>query len=235
MNYLWDFPRALANPARPPRSVRKARAVFDYTLSMAGLIGIFGGTFDPPHIGHLILATESRSQLALDRLLWVLTPDPPHKQGQPLTPSEHRLAMVELAIADNPTFELSRVDMDRPGPQFALDTVKILAAENPEAGLVYLMGGDLLRDLPGWHLPVDLVAACLFLGVLRRPGDSIDLPALEKTIPGVTGKVRFVDAPLVDIASSEIRERVAAGRPYRYYLPRAVYKYIETHGLYRKP
>jgi nicotinate-nucleotide adenylyltransferase len=201
---------------------------------MAPLLGIFGGTFDPPHIGHLILAAEARAQLALDRLLWVLTPDPPHKQGQPLTPVEHRLAMVELAIADNPDFELSRVDLDRPGPHFALDTVKLLAEQYPLAGPVYLMGGDSLRDLSSWHLPAELVAACRFLGVLRRPGDSIDLAALEKTFPGLTAKVRFVDAPLIDIASHEIRARAAAGRPYRYYLPRAVYKYIETNALYRQ-
>jgi nicotinate-nucleotide adenylyltransferase len=200
---------------------------------MAPLLGIFGGTFDPPHIGHLILAAEARAQLALDRLLWVLTPDPPHKQRQPLTPIEHRLAMVELAIADNPDFELSHVELDRRGPHFALDTVKLLAAQYPLAGLVYLMGGDSLRDLPSWHLPADLVAACLFLGVLRRPGDSIDLTTLEKTIPGLTAKVRFVDAPLIEIASHEIRARAASGRPYRYYLPRSVYKYIQTNALYR--
>ncbi len=142
-------------------------------------IGIFGGTFDPPHIGHLILAAEAHAQLGLDRLLWVLTPDPPHKQDRVITLLEHRLAMVRLALADAPEFELSTVEMDRPGPHYALDTVKIIADQNPGANLVYLMGGDSLRDLPLWHRPADFVKACHFIGVMRRPGDNIYLAGLE--------------------------------------------------------
>ncbi len=200
---------------------------------MPRLIGLFGGTFDPPHIGHLILSAETSAQLGLDRLLWILTPNPPHKQGQPITPLEHRLAMVELAISDNRRFELSTVEIDRPGPHYALDTVKIISEQNPAADLVYLMGGDSLRDLPAWHRPIDLVAELCFIGVMRRPGDSIDLPALEKIIPGLAAKVRYVDAPLLDIAAHEIRQRVADGRPFRYFLPQAVYDYIMEHNLYR--
>jgi nicotinate-nucleotide adenylyltransferase len=196
-------------------------------------IGIFGGTFDPPHLGHLILAAEARAQFGLDRLLWVLTPAPPHKQDQPIAPLEHRLTMVKLAIADDPSFELSAVEMDRPGPHYALDTVKILADQNPGAELVYLMGGDSLGDLPAWYRPADLVAALHFIGVMRRPGNSIDLSALEKTLPGLAAKVRFVDAPLLDIAAHEIRARIAEGRPFRYFLPPGVYTYIVEHNLYR--
>ncbi len=199
---------------------------------MPRLIGLFGGTFDPPHIGHLILAAETHAQLGLDQLLWVLTPDPPHKQGQPITPLEHRLAMVELAISDNHRFELSTVEIDRPGPHFALDTVKIISEQKPAANLVYVMGGDSLRDLPTWHRPTDLVAALHFIGVMRRPGDSIDLPALDKIIPGLAAKVRYVDAPLLDIAAHEIRQRVANGRPFRYFLPPAVFDYILEYNLY---
>ena len=197
------------------------------------LLGLFGGTFDPPHIGHLILSAETYAQLGFDRLLWILTPDPPHKQGQPITPLEHRLAMVKLAISDDRRFELTTVDLDRPGPHYALDTVKIISEQNPAADLVYLMGGDSLRDLPSWHRPADLVAALRFIGVMRRTGDSIDLPALEKIIPGLTAKVRFVDAPKFDIAAHEIRQRVADGRPFRYFLPPAVYGYIVEHNLYQ--
>ncbi len=200
---------------------------------MPQLIGLFGGTFDPPHIGHLILSAETRAQLGLDRLLWVLTPDPPHKQDQPITPLEHRLAMVKLAISEERRFELSTVEIDRPGPHYALDTVKIIAEQNPAADLVYLMGGDSLRDLPAWHRPAHLVAALRFIGVMRRPGDSIDLPALEKKLPGLVTKVRYVDAPLLDIAGHEIRQRAADGRPFRYFLPPAVYAYIVEHNLYR--
>jgi nicotinate-nucleotide adenylyltransferase len=199
---------------------------------MPPLIGLFGGTFDPPHIGHLILSAEAHAQLGLHHLLWVLTPNPPHKQGQPMTPLEHRLAMVKLAISDNHRFELSTIEMDRPGPHFALDTVKIISELNPTANLVYLMGGDSLRDLPTWHRPTDLVRALHLIGVMRRPGDSIDLTALDKIIPGVAAKVRFVDAPLLDIAAHEIRQRVADGRPFRYFLPTAVFDYILDHNLY---
>ncbi len=196
-------------------------------------IGIFGGTFDPPHLGHLILAAEAHAQLGLDRLLWVLTPDPPHKQGHPIAPLEHRLEMVKLAVAGDPSFELSTVEMNRPGPHYALDTVETLADQNPGVELAYLMGGDSLRDLPGWYRPADLLAALRFIGVMRRPGDAIDLPALEKVLPGLTSKVRFVDAPLLDIAAHEIRARVAEGRPFRYFLQPGVYTYILEHNLYR--
>jgi nicotinate-nucleotide adenylyltransferase len=199
---------------------------------MPQLIGIFGGTFDPPHIGHLTLSAETRAQLGLDRLLWVLTPNPPHKQGQPITKLDHRLAMVELAISDNHQFELSTVEIDRPGPHYALDTVNIISEQNPSAELVYLMGGDSLRDLPAWYRPTDLVAALRFVSVMRRPGDSIDLPALEIIIPGLAAKVRYVDAPLLDISAHEIRQRIVDGRPFRYFLPPAVYDYIVKHNLY---
>jgi nicotinate-nucleotide adenylyltransferase len=202
---------------------------------MPPLLGLFGGTFDPPHIGHLILSAEADAQLGLDRLFWVLTPDPPHKQGQPITSLEHRLAMVKLAISNNSRFELSTVEIDRPGPQYALDTVNIILKRFPSADLVYIMGGDSLSDLPAWHRPADFVATLKVVGVLRRPGDSIDLPALEKTIPGLSAKVRYLAAPLLDIAAHEIRQRIADGRPFRYYLPPAVYDYILEHNLYQNP
>ena len=171
-------------------------------------LGIFGGTFDPPHLGHLILASEARARLALDRLLWVLTPDPPHKQGQSFALLEHRLAMVKLAITDNAQFELSDVELTRPGPHYAVDTVNLLAGQNPAARLVYLMGGDSLCDLPTWHRPADFVAACHLIGVMQRPGALVDLPALEDVLPGLTAKIRFVDAPLLDIAAHDIRSRL---------------------------
>ena len=197
-------------------------------------IGIFGGTFDPPHLGHLILAAEARAQLGLERLLWVLTPDPPHKQGQSIAPLEHRLEMVKLAIADDPQFEISSVELTRTGPHYALDTVNILAGQNPGVNLAYLMGGDSLRDLPHWHRPADFLSACHLIGVMRRPGDTIELATLEKTLPGLLSKVRFVEAPLLDIAAQEIRRRIAEGRPFRYFLPERVYEYIDRHGLYRQ-
>lgn len=197
-------------------------------------IGLFGGTFDPPHLGHLILASEAYSQLGLDRLLWILTPDPPHKQDQVITPVEHRLAMLNLAIADNPTFELSRVELDRPGPHYTLDTVEAIAERYPDADITPIIGGDSLNDLPTWHRPKDLLYACHWVGVMRRPGEEPNLEALERELPGISSKVHYVDAPLLEIASREIRNRIVSGRPYRYYLPLPVYEYINQHHLYQQ-
>ena len=200
---------------------------------MPDRIGLFGGTFDPPHLGHLILASEAQAQLELTRLLWVLTPEPPHKQEQVITAIEHRLAMVKLAIQDNPSFELSRLELDRPGPHYTLDTVQLIAQQNPAAEIVPIIGGDSLRDLPTWHEPKELLYACHWVGVMRRPSDSADLEALERELPGIRSKVHYVDAPLLEIASREIRSRIARGKTVRYYLPQPVYEYIEEHHLYK--
>ncbi len=195
-------------------------------------LGIFGGTFDPPHLGHLILADEARHALGLERVLWVLTPDPPHKQGQTLAPLHHRRAMLELTLTGEPSFELSTVEINRPGPHYALDTVRLLADQNPGRDLVYLMGEDALRDLPAWHRPADFLAAVHALGVMHRPGARADLAALEAVLPGIRAKVRFVNAPQVEIAASDIRQRIAAGRPFRHFLVPGVYDYIRQHRLY---
>lgn len=206
-----------------------------YTFNMAiERIGLFGGTFDPPHLGHLILASESQSQLELTRLLWTVTPDPPHKQDQSITPLEHRLAMVRLAIEDNPSFELSDVELSRPGPHYTIDTMKLLAEQNPDAEIVPIIGGDSLSDLPTWHQPKEILYTAHWVGVMRRPGEETNLQALEQELPGISSKIHYVDAPLLEIASSEIRNRIATGKPFRYYLPEAVYEYIEKHHLYQQ-
>jgi len=196
-------------------------------------IGLFGGTFDPPHIGHLILASKAVHQLGLSRLLWMLAPDPPHKLDQPITPLPRRLEMLQRMIEGNPSFEISRLEIDRPGPHYTIDTVRLLSQLEPNADITLLLGGDSLRDLPTWRLCSDLVAEVSKIGVMRRPGDPFDMPALEAKIPGVTEKVAFIDAPLQDLASREIRRRVANGEAYRYYVHPSVYEYIETQQLYR--
>jgi len=196
-------------------------------------LGIFGGTFDPPHVGHLILASEAFEQLNLDRLLWVLTPDPPHKQNQIISSEKMRLELLRLAIADNPQFELSRVELDRPGPHYALDTVRLLREQFPGWELLYLIGGDSLRDMPTWHEPLALVRAVDAFGVMRRPGADFDMAALEEILPGMVEKVRFLDVPLLEISSTEIRARLAQGRSARYYLLPAVYKRILRRGFYQ--
>lgn len=202
-------------------------------------LGIFGGTFDPPHIAHLILAGEALEQLGLDRLLWVLTPNPPHKRGRKISPSGVRLELVHAAIDDNPRFELSRVELDRPGPQYAVDTVTILRGQFPGWEFYYLIGGDSLRDMPTWHEPQALVRAVDAFGVMPRPGVAVDMAALEAALPGIGQKVVSLKLPLVEISSTEIRARLAEGRTVRYFLPAPVWERIRQRGYYmpkvRKP
>lgn len=195
-------------------------------------LGIFGGTFDPPHIGHLILAEEARAQLRLTRVLWVLTPTPPHKTGQSVSPLAIRLTLLQAAIAENPAFEISRVEIDRPPPHYAADTVQILADSHPQAQLIYLMGADSLRDLPLWKDPQRFVGSCHTLGVMHRPGATVPLESLETQLPGITHKVTFIEAPLLQIASSHLRVRISTGKPFRYFLPPAVYYAILSNHYY---
>jgi nicotinate-nucleotide adenylyltransferase len=196
-------------------------------------IGVFGGTFDPPHVGHLILAEECRTQLELDKLLWVVTNEPPHKENQFISPIEGRVELVLKSIEGNPAYELSRVDIDRPGPHYALDTVLLLKKQFPTAELFYLMGGDSLHDLPTWHKPQEFIETCNGLGVMRRHDDRVDLNDLENALPGISKKVHLVEAPILEISSHQIRQRIQNGSGYRYYLTNDVYQIIKESKLYR--
>jgi len=197
-------------------------------------IGIFGGTFDPPHVGHLILAMEAADQLKLEQVLWVLTPDPPHKQGKHITAIATRIAMVQAAIGADPLFTLSYVDINRPGPHYILDTMYILQNEYDDADLVYLMGGDSLEHLLDWHEPVAFINACDYVGVMRRPGEQINIDHLRDGIPGLFSKLEFIDAPLLEISSNQIRQLAANKQPFRFYLPSGVYALVQELGLYQE-
>jgi len=197
-------------------------------------IGIFGGTFDPPHIGHLILAMEAYDQLNLDQVLWVLTPNPPHKQDKRITAIDVRIGLVKKAIDDDPMFTLSYVDIDRPGPHYIVDTMRILRKEYKDQELVYLMGGDSLQNLLTWYQPVAFVDACDYVGVMRRPGEIIDIDHLRVGLPELFDKLEFIDAPLLEISSNQIRQLVYNNQPFRYYLPGSVYTMMIDLGLYRK-
>jgi nicotinate-nucleotide adenylyltransferase len=140
--------------------------------------------------------------------------------------------MLELALGDNPAFEISRLELDRPGPHFTLETLQFLRAHEPAAEITLLLGGDSLHDLPGWRQPGEILAACNAIGVMRRAGESGDLLELERKLPGIRAKVRFLDAPLIGIASRDIRDRVSKGLPFRYLLPPAVYDYVLRRRLY---
>lgn len=196
-------------------------------------LGVYGGTFDPPHLGHLILAAEAFEQLRLQRLLWVLTPESPFKTGVEKAPIPARLQMLQAAIQDYAGYEISDIEIRRPSPQYAVDTVRLLKAENPGDEIIYLVGGDSLHDLPTWHQPQDLVAAADGFGVMRRLHDRVNLERLENCLPGLSAKVEFVHSPLIEISGTEIRRRVQAGRSYRQFVPLAVYELIESLGLYR--
>lgn len=196
-------------------------------------IGIFGGTFDPPHLGHLILAMEAASQLSLDKVLWMLTPVPPHKLEQDITSLEARLEMVRAAIEGEKLFELSTVEMELPAPQFALDTIRAVRSRFPGNEIFYLIGEDSLNDLPKWHEPNELITEVDFLGVMRRPGKRNRLQELETILPGITKKVLFIDAPLLEISSHQIRERIHHHQAFKYYLPTKVYQKILELGLYK--
>jgi nicotinate-nucleotide adenylyltransferase len=195
-------------------------------------IGILGGTFDPPHIGHLILASEALDQLSLGQVLWVLTPYPPHKTQHKITTLSHRQRMVELAIEGNPGFTLSRVDIDRPSPHFAVDTMKLLRKQAPDVEYHYLMGLDSLNDLTAWHTPVEFVRSCDQVVVMLRNGESIDIPRLAAKIPHLEAKLTFLRTPVMDISGSDIRSRVASGKPFQYFVPEKVFRYIHENHLY---
>lgn len=198
-----------------------------------GRVGILGGTFDPPHMGHLVAAEEARAQLALERVLFVPAGTPPHKQGEPVTPATHRLEMVARAIADNPYFFVSLVDIFRTGPSYTVETVRQFREQWGAAVTIYfIMGMDSLHDLPTWHRPQELVRLCR-LAVVERPGYTVDLKALDEIIPGVADKVDFVPIPRLEISSTDLRERQRQGRSLRYFVPATVEAYIQAHGLYR--
>lgn len=195
-------------------------------------VGVFGGTFDPPHLGHLILAGEAVDQLGLDRLLWVVTSTPPHKPKQPFAFIQDRLDMTQLMAELDSKFAISRVDIDRPGPHYTLDTIRLLRSEYSTDELFFLMGGDSLHDLPGWYHAHELVQVCESFGVMRRPGDRVDLDTLEDILPGLKEKVKFIQTPLIEISSQDIRRRIREHRTFRFYLTAAVYQLIIERHLY---
>ena len=201
-----------------------------------GSLGIMGGTFDPIHLGHLAAAEEAREVLGLERILFVPAGLPPHKAGEPISAPEHRLAMVETAIAGNPAFEVSRVDVDRTGPSFTVDTVDLIAAAEQHAGrvpdLTFILSVETLRELPTWHEPERLLDQCR-LAVMPREGYPAPGRAwLSEQFPGREDRVVSLGGARLEISSSAIRERVARGRSIRYLVPSAVASYINDHHLY---
>jgi nicotinate-nucleotide adenylyltransferase len=194
-------------------------------------IGIFGGTFDPPHNGHLLLAAEAQRCLDLECVLWVITPDPPHKRGRGISPLPFRLRLLTAALAGRPSFIISLVDANRPGPQYAVDTLHLLQKEHPGAALFYLMGGDSLHDLPTWYHPEELIHLAAGLGILRRPADRVNLAELEQRLPGISAKLHFIPAPAQIISSTDLRMKIRAGEAVTD-IPAPVLDIIKKENLY---
>ena len=190
-------------------------------------IGLFGGTFDPPHLGHLALAEVARDRLRLDEVRFVPSGRPPHKRGARVSPARHRLAMTRLAVRGNPIFTVSTIETRRGGPSFTVETLRHVANEKPPARLFLLMGADSLEEFATWRDP-DAIRRLATLVVAVRPGGG------RKPGRGRDRRVVHLENPGLAISSSLVRTRVRAGRSVRYLVPESVRAYVVRHGLYRR-
>ena len=195
-------------------------------------IGVFGGTFDPIHMGHLIVAEDARAALELDKALFIPAGQPWFKSYRQITDARHRLAMVRLAVEGNPDFDVTDIEIRRTGPSYTVDTLTELRGQYPDAEFVVILGVDALREIDRWHQPRKLFELASVVG-MARPGATINLSVLHEAIPGSSSRIRLLDSALVDISGTDIRQRVAAGRSIRYRVPAAVERYVRENGLYR--
>lgn len=198
-------------------------------------IGVFGGTFDPVHFGHLTVAEEVRCRLGIDRLLFVPAGQPWLKADRPITPAEHRVEMLSLAIADNPRFTISTIEVDRPGPSYTIDTIADLRRYLvDEVKIYFLLGSDALAELPQWKEPSRLVQLCQLVA-FNRPGvPPVSIELLESAIPGISQHISYIEVSPIDISATQIRNAVAQGASLRQLVPQDVERYIQERKLYRE-
>jgi nicotinate-nucleotide adenylyltransferase len=198
-------------------------------------IGLFGGTFDPVHLGHLILAEQSREQASLDQVWFLPAARPPHKLDNELTPFAQRVEMLSLAIACHASFHIETIEKDRPGPSYTIETIRLLQDLHPNQDWHLLIGADTLADLPHWRQPIEILNQVKLL-IMARPGSQIDLAGLRSSL-GMTDsnwpRHQVIETPLIDIASSDLRHRASLGLSLRYFVPRAVETYILEKKLYK--
>ncbi len=187
-------------------------------------VGILGGTFNPIHNGHLLIAEQAREQVGLDEVWFMPARIPPHKEDQGILTAEHRLRMVELAVADHPRFRATDIELKREGPSYTVDTLLLLHAEYPEHRFFFIVGGDMLQILPKWHRYEELKKLVHFIGI-SRPGSVFEAELLK---PHVT----FVEVPAWDISSTWIRDKARQAKSLRYLVPQAVESYIKEYKLY---
>jgi nicotinate-nucleotide adenylyltransferase len=200
----------------------------------AGRVGILGGTFDPIHHGHLVIAEEAREALGLDQVLFVPASTPPHKPGRPVTEPQHRLAMVRLAVADNPAFAVAAIEVERGGPSYTVETLDALRA----GGLLdpwLIVSSEALAGFADWRDPLRILELARLAVVPRGGFDPLGPAWFEARFPGRGERARFLDGPLLPISGSVVRRRAAAGRSVRYLVPDAVARYIADHSLYTEP
>ena len=197
-------------------------------------IGVLGGTFDPPHLGHMWLATLAADAIGLDRVLFMPAAQPPHKGGQLVTRATDRLLMTRLAITGDPAFELSAIEMERPGPSYTIDSVDELERAHPDAKLFLIMAADSLEQIDTWREPDRLLERIEWV-VGPRPGSALpDRSALEDRFGAAASRIHLLEGPSLDVSSSEIRRRVAAGKAIRYLVASGVEEMIVERRLYRR-
>jgi nicotinate-nucleotide adenylyltransferase len=194
-------------------------------------LGLLGGTFNPPHLAHLVCAQEAWEQLGLERVIWIPVYEPPHKEMEADPGVEHRIELCRRAVGDDPRFEVSRIEADLPERSYTIDTLRRLHESSPEDDLTFIVGGDMAQALPTWHEP-EAVLSLATLGVAEREG--VRRADITERLAGLAGadRIRFFDMPRLDISSSMIRRRIALSRPIRYLVPDAVASYIADEGLY---
>lgn len=190
-------------------------------------VGLFGGSFNPPHVAHLIVAEVARDQFGLDEVWWIPNATPPHKSSDELANVEHRVEMTRRAVSDNSGFRLCEIEIERAGVSYTVDTVRTLQEQHPDTGFGLIIGSDSLDHFAEWHEP-DEIADRVPLVVYKRPGVIDTVPE-----PRFARHVRFVAAPVMEVSGTEIRSRCRAGRSIRYLVPESVRTYIEQNGLYR--
>ncbi|MCW3001253.1 MAG: nadD [Conexibacter sp.] len=196
-------------------------------------IGVLGGTFNPPHIAHLLAAQEAYDQLGLDRVLIIPVADPPHKEAMSDPGPEVRLELCRLAAGDDDRFEVSDLEVRRGGASYTVDTLRALHETFPGNELSFIVGGDMAFSLPMWRAPSEVISMARLAVAEREGARQVDILERLATIPGAADRVDFFDLPRMDVSSSLVRRRVAAGHPIRYLVPDPVAGYIAQHGLYR--
>lgn len=194
-------------------------------------LGLFGGTFDPIHLGHLVLAEQCREACGLDLVWFVVAGSPPHKLGGPSAVA-HRLEMVRIAIAGHPGFEVSEIETKRPGPHYSVETLESIHRERPDDELYFLIGADSLADLPFWRAP-ERITQLATIVVVNRPGIDLTTSASFPDFGPDAKPIVSVSVPPIGIASHDLRHRLAEGRSIRYQVPRGVEAYINAHDVYR--